>query len=60
MVELGLIDESPRRPPKDVDQAQRRYYRLTRFGRQALQTEVARLEKTVQHARASLRSTKPA
>jgi DNA-binding PadR family transcriptional regulator len=60
MVELGLIDESPRRPAREVDQAQRRYYRLTRFGRQVLQTEVARLEQTVQHARASLGGTKPA
>jgi len=60
MVELGLIEESPRRPPKHVDQAQRRYYRLTPFGRQVLQAEVARLEKTVQRARASLETTKPA
>ncbi|KPJ87175.1 MAG: PadR family transcriptional regulator [Gemmatimonas sp. SG8_17] len=60
MVELGLIEESARRPRKQEDQAQRRYYRLTDFGKQVFKAEVARLEETVQHARASLSSTKPA
>jgi DNA-binding PadR family transcriptional regulator len=56
MVENGLIRESPRRPKDEQDQ--RRYYRITPFGRKVLQAEVTRLERVVEHARASLRSTK--
>ncbi|UCD25739.1 MAG: PadR family transcriptional regulator [Gemmatimonadota bacterium] len=59
MVELGLIAESRRRPHKSDDQAQRRYYRVTQFGRKVLQSEVARLGDVVDSARASLRATRP-
>ncbi len=60
MADLGLIEESSRRPSREDDQAQRRYYRITRFGKDVLSAEVERLEKTVQRARASLGRTKPA
>ena len=59
MLENGLIRESPRRPQQD-EQSQRRYYRITAFGRRVLQAEVARLEETVAHARSCLRDTEPA
>jgi DNA-binding PadR family transcriptional regulator len=55
MVENGLIRESPR---QKGGQAQRRYYRITAFGRRVLQAEVSRLEQVVEHARSSLRNTK--
>ena len=60
MVELGLIDESPRRPPRRADQAQRRYYGITPFGTEVLRAEVVRLETAVRTARSSLRKAKPA
>jgi DNA-binding PadR family transcriptional regulator len=58
MVELGLIRESTSRPHQRNDQAQRRYYRLTQFGKNVLQSEVTRLEDVVASARASLRTTR--
>jgi DNA-binding PadR family transcriptional regulator len=60
MVENDLIEEAPRRRHRQDDQAQRRYYRLTSFGRQVLQAEVTRLAEVVDYARSSLRGTKPA
>src|SRR5688500_8073980 len=43
--------EEVERPARDVDE-RRRYYRLTRDGRQALKTEMARLDALVKLARA--------
>ncbi|UCG85779.1 MAG: helix-turn-helix transcriptional regulator [Gemmatimonadota bacterium] len=60
MVELGLIEEALQRRRRQGDQAQRRYYRLTPFGKQVLEAEVARLAEIVDYARSSLRRTKPA
>jgi DNA-binding PadR family transcriptional regulator len=50
LMELGWVEETegPREP---VDE-RRRYYRLTRTGRDALKAEVARLESLVRAARA--------
>ena len=60
MLEKGLLEESAKRPQPEADQAQRRYYRLSKFGREVLETEVARLGEIVDDARASLLGPKPA
>ena len=54
LITEGLIQESPRRPAPEQDDARRRYYRLTPAGRQALEEEIARLEnlmRAIQHKR---------
>ena len=60
MLDRGLVQESSSRPQPEADQAQRRYYRLSKFGREVLQAEVARLGAIVDEARASLLGAKPA
>lgn len=40
----GLIEESDERPVAELDDARRRYYRLTRLGRKVLDLECKRLE----------------
>ena len=40
----GLIAESDERPAAELDDARRRYYRLTRLGRQVLDLECERLQ----------------
>ena len=40
----GLIEESDERPVADLDDARRRYYRLTRLGRNVLDLECERLQ----------------
>ena len=47
LIEEELIEESDERPAADVDDARRRYYRLTRFGRRVLAAESQRLEDLV-------------
>jgi DNA-binding PadR family transcriptional regulator len=47
LIDQDLIVESDRRPPSDVDDARRRYYRLTRLGRRVLAAESERLEDLV-------------
>lgn len=54
MLDKELIEEVAERPSPQHDQAQRRYYRLSGFGREVLQAEVARLGDVVESARASL------
>jgi DNA-binding PadR family transcriptional regulator len=54
MLDEGLIEESDRRPVPGKDDERRRYYRITRFGRQAALAEVARLEALASDARARL------
>ena len=54
LLERGLIEETARRPPAERDQAQRRYYRITRFGRRVLETEVERLGEIVDYARSAI------
>ena len=43
----GLIEESDERPAAELDDARRRYYRLTRLGRTVLDLECARLQEMV-------------
>jgi DNA-binding PadR family transcriptional regulator len=49
LVELGMRE----RPAKDEDDARRRYYRLTPFGRQVAEAETRRLAELLRLARAS-------
>jgi DNA-binding PadR family transcriptional regulator len=43
LIEAGLIEESDERPAQELDDARRRYYRLTRLGRRVLDAESDRL-----------------
>lgn len=52
MLDVGLIDESDRRPAPDADDERRRYYRITAFGRRVAAAEAARLVEVVADARA--------
>ncbi len=47
LLDAELIDESSVRPPEDIDDARRRYYRLTPLGRRVLDAESRRLEDLV-------------
>lgn len=47
LIEENLIAESAERPAAGLDDARRRYYRLTRFGRRVLAAESERLEELV-------------
>jgi len=47
LIEEGLIEESGERPSRELDDARRRYYRLTRLGRRVLEAESARLQELV-------------
>lgn len=52
LLQSGFIEESGRRPVKELDDERRRYYRLTERGRQALRAETRRLEALAAAARA--------
>lgn len=43
MIADGLIEESEERPAAELDDARRRYYRLTRLGRTVLDLECERM-----------------
>jgi DNA-binding PadR family transcriptional regulator len=47
LIEAGLIEESNTRPAPEMDDARRRYYRLTDTGRQVLDAECERLQELV-------------
>jgi DNA-binding PadR family transcriptional regulator len=47
LIEEQLIEESDERPAAELDDARRRYYRLTKLGRQVLEAESERLEELV-------------
>lgn len=47
LMEADLIEESPRRPAPELDDARRRYYRLTPLGRRVLNAECDRLQDLV-------------
>ena len=47
LIEEGLIEESDERPAPELDDARRRYYRLTPAGKQVLNAESERLEELV-------------
>jgi DNA-binding PadR family transcriptional regulator len=53
MLNDGLIDELAERPDPEHDDVRRRYYRITRLGREAAMAESARLAKLLGQARAS-------
>jgi DNA-binding PadR family transcriptional regulator len=48
----GFIEETEERPAPELDDARRRYYRLTPPGREAARAEAARLASVVGMARA--------
>jgi DNA-binding PadR family transcriptional regulator len=50
MEQEGLIEESPERPDPQEDDARRRYYRLTAFGRAQAEAESQRLAALVRVA----------
>lgn len=52
MLDQGLIVELDERPDPDHDDERRRYYRLTRLGREAAQAEADRLATLLRQARA--------
>jgi len=47
MIEADLIEESDERPAPELDDARRRYYRLTALGRCVLEAECDRLQELV-------------
>ena len=51
LIEAELIEESDERPAPEVDDARRRYYRLTPLGKQVLDAECERLEDLVRTIR---------
>lgn len=58
LIESGLIAESVERPAAELDDARRRYYKLTPLGRKVLDLESARLEALVNVLRAKRRQLK--
>ena len=56
LIEAGLIEESKRRPEPELDDARRRYYRLTALGRRVLNAECDRLQELVRviHAKQAM------
>jgi DNA-binding PadR family transcriptional regulator len=53
MLDAGTVEETEKLAPDD--DPRRRYYRLSRFGRNVLKAEIARLESIVVHAKPLLR-----
>ncbi|MGC2698079.1 MAG: helix-turn-helix transcriptional regulator [Candidatus Angelobacter sp.] len=51
LIEAELIEESDERPAPEFDDARRRYYRLTAFGRRVLDAECDRLQELVRAIR---------
>jgi DNA-binding PadR family transcriptional regulator len=47
LIDEGLIEESDNRPAPELDDARRRYYRLTRLGKNVLAAESERLNELV-------------
>jgi len=47
LIEAELIEESEERPAPELDDARRRYYRLTALGRRVLDAECERLQELV-------------
>jgi DNA-binding PadR family transcriptional regulator len=58
LIDAGLIEESEERPAEELDDARRRYYKLTRLGRRVLDLESQRLEDLVNVLRAKRRQVK--
>jgi DNA-binding PadR family transcriptional regulator len=51
LIEAELIEESDERPAPELDDARRRYYRLTVLGRRVLDAECDRLQELVSSIR---------
>ena len=51
LIEANLIEESDARPAPELDDARRRYYRLTALGRRVLDAECERLQELVRTIR---------
>ncbi|HET7208361.1 MAG TPA: helix-turn-helix transcriptional regulator [Terriglobales bacterium] len=51
MIEAELIEESDERPAPELDDARRRYYRLTALGNRVLNAECERLQELVRSIR---------
>ena len=51
LIEAELIEESDERPAPELDDARRRYYRLTSLGRGVLDAECERLQELVRAIR---------
>src|SRR5215472_18317988 len=51
LIEAELIEESDERPEPELDDARRRYYRLTKLGRRVLDAECERLQELVRAIR---------
>ena len=51
LIEAELIEESDDRPAPELDDARRRYYRLTDLGRRVLDAECERLQELVRTIR---------
>src|SRR5215813_13392623 len=51
LMEADLIQESSQRPEPELDDARRRYYRLTALGRRVLDAECDRLQELVRAIR---------
>ena len=51
MIEADLIEKSDERPARELDDARRRYYRLTALGRRVLDAEYERLQELVRTIR---------
>ena len=47
LIEAELIEESDERPAPELDDARRRYYRLTALGKRVLDAECERLQQLV-------------
>lgn len=55
----GMLAESGNRPTLDLDDERRRYYRLTKFGREVAVAEARRMEEALSQARAKHLFRKP-
>ena len=51
LIEADLIEESDERPAPELDDARRRYYRLTPLGKRVLDAECERLQELVRSIR---------
>jgi DNA-binding PadR family transcriptional regulator len=51
LIEADLIEESDERPASELDDARRRYYRLTGLGKRVLDAECERLQELVRSIR---------
>ncbi len=60
LIELELIEESDERPAAELDDARRRYYRLTTLGRRVLAAESQRFRDLVRVIDAKRRVTEGA